>query len=154
MSEMASQITSLIIVYSTVYSSTDQRKHQSSVFLALCAGNSPVTGEFPAQRASYAENISIWWRHHVDLQPLCTRDRWKKWLLTIPCYNGNRILYTTRFTCLGWKFEVNQSKYRLLWSTESVLIVWGIKIFPISKYINNKYEMEGISFFHTRVRLK
>ena len=27
--------------------------------------NSPVTGEFPAQMASYAENISIWWRHHV-----------------------------------------------------------------------------------------
>ena len=30
----------------------------------LCEGNSPVTGEFPAQRASYAENVSIWWRHH------------------------------------------------------------------------------------------
>ena len=29
-----------------------------------CAGNSPGTGEFPAQMASYAENISIWWRHH------------------------------------------------------------------------------------------
>ena len=31
----------------------------------LCAGNSPVTGEFSAQRASNAENVSIWWRHHV-----------------------------------------------------------------------------------------
>ena len=30
----------------------------------LCAGNSPVTGEFPAQTASNAENIYIWWRHH------------------------------------------------------------------------------------------
>ena len=30
----------------------------------LCAGNSPGTGEFPAQRASNAENVSIWWRHH------------------------------------------------------------------------------------------
>ena len=30
----------------------------------LCAGNSPGTGEFPAQRACYAENVSIWWRHH------------------------------------------------------------------------------------------
>ena len=30
----------------------------------LCAGNSPATGEFPAQRASNAENVSIWWRHH------------------------------------------------------------------------------------------
>ena len=33
----------------------------------LCAGNSPVTGEFPAQRASNVENVSIWWRHHGDL---------------------------------------------------------------------------------------
>ena len=29
----------------------------------LCVGNSPITGEFPAQRASNAENVSIWWRH-------------------------------------------------------------------------------------------
>ena len=31
----------------------------------LCAGNSPETGEFSAQMASNAENVSIWWRHHV-----------------------------------------------------------------------------------------
>ena len=29
----------------------------------LCAW--PVTGEFPAQMASNAENVSIWWRHHT-----------------------------------------------------------------------------------------
>ena len=33
----------------------------------LCSGNSPVTGEFPAQMTSYAENVSIWWRHHVSM---------------------------------------------------------------------------------------
>ena len=58
MGAMASQITALTIVYSTVYSGADQRKHQSS-------GNSPGTDEFPAQMASNAENVSIWWRHHV-----------------------------------------------------------------------------------------
>ena len=31
----------------------------------LCAGNSPWTGEFPAQMASNAENVSVWWRHHL-----------------------------------------------------------------------------------------
>ena len=30
----------------------------------LCVGKSPGTGEFPAQMASNAENVSIWWRHH------------------------------------------------------------------------------------------
>ena len=36
----------------------------------LCAGNSPVTGEFPAHRASNAEDVPIWWRHHVCLYKL------------------------------------------------------------------------------------
>ena len=31
----------------------------------ICVGNSPGTGEFPAQRASNAETVSIWWRYHV-----------------------------------------------------------------------------------------
>ena len=64
MSAMASQITSLTIVYSTFYSGADQRKHQSFAALAFVCGNSPVTGEFTAQMASNAENLSIWWRHH------------------------------------------------------------------------------------------
>ena len=34
----------------------------------LCEGNSPVTGEFPAQRASNAENVSNLWRHHGMLR--------------------------------------------------------------------------------------
>ena len=50
---------------------------------SLCAGNSPVTGEFPAQRASSAKNISIWWRHHEALpnpyQWVWIPDRWLGW---------------------------------------------------------------------------
>ena len=49
----------------TVYPGTDQRNLQSSASLALCPGNSPVTGEFHAQMTSNAENVSILWRHHV-----------------------------------------------------------------------------------------
>ena len=60
MGMMVSQITNLAIVYSTIYSDADQRKHQSSVSLAFV----PVTGEFPAQGASNTENASVWWRHH------------------------------------------------------------------------------------------
>ena len=48
MGMIASQITSLTIVYSTVYSDADRRKHQSSATLA-----------------SYPENVSIWWHHGI-----------------------------------------------------------------------------------------
>ena len=42
----------------------------------LCAGNSPVSVEFPAQRASNAENVSIWWRHHVQSHSLALIHRY------------------------------------------------------------------------------
>ena len=32
----------------------------------LCEGNSPVTGGFPSQRSSDAENVSICWHHGVN----------------------------------------------------------------------------------------
>ena len=35
--------------------------------LSLCAGKSPMTAEFPAQRSSNVENVSIWWRQHAHL---------------------------------------------------------------------------------------
>ena len=61
MGAMASQITSLTIVYSTVCS----KKTSKLRITGLCAENSLVTSEFPAQMASNAENVSISWRHHV-----------------------------------------------------------------------------------------
>ena len=62
MCAVASQITSLTIVYSTGYSDADKKTKLRVT--GLCVGNSPETGEFPAQMASNAENVSIWWRHH------------------------------------------------------------------------------------------
>ena len=64
MSAMASQITSLTIIYSTVYSRRRKKKTSNLGITGLCEGNSPLAVEFPAQRASIAENVSIWWRHH------------------------------------------------------------------------------------------
>ena len=65
MGMMASQITSLSVFYSTAYSRRISKKTSKLRVTGLCVGNSPVTDEFPAQRASNAENVSIWWRHHA-----------------------------------------------------------------------------------------
>ena len=62
MSAMASQITSLTIVYSTVYLGAAQ-ENIKVLWNWPFAGNSPVTDDFP-HKASNAENVSIWWRHH------------------------------------------------------------------------------------------
>ena len=44
----------------------------------LCVGTSPGTGEFPAQKASNAENVSIWWHHHGIYIYICKcmMDMW------------------------------------------------------------------------------
>ena len=60
----------------------------------LCMGNSPVTGEFPAQMASNAENVSIWWRHHVsacDVWDLHLRED----ITSLKQVQGRAALFTT-----------------------------------------------------------
>ena len=63
MSTMASQITNLTIISSTVYLGADQRKIKAPRHWFFY-------GEFTGDRwilrtkASNAENASIWWRHH------------------------------------------------------------------------------------------
>ena len=69
MSVMASQITSLTIVCSTVYFMHKSKEKSKLRITVVCAGKSRVTGEFPAQSASNAENVSICWRHHEWIGP-------------------------------------------------------------------------------------
>ena len=63
MGVIASQITSLTVVYPTVYSDADKRKHQSSA-----PRHWPLWGEFTVQMASNVEIVYIWWRHHVIIE--------------------------------------------------------------------------------------
>ena len=67
MNAIASQIIGVSIVNSAVYSVVDKKKTPKLHVTGLCAGNSPITDEFPAQRASNAGYVTIWWRHHVSI---------------------------------------------------------------------------------------
>ena len=64
MSAMASEITSLTIVYSTVYSGADQSKHRSSALLAFMQGihRSPVNSphKWPVTRKCFHLMTSSW----------------------------------------------------------------------------------------------
>ena len=86
------------------------KKPQKLRVTGLCAGNSLGTGELPAQMASYAENVSIWWRHHtypmtqwmcvLDFQYCCLNTfltyRFEGWYVIIedmPCLNFYLCVY-------------------------------------------------------------
>ena len=75
MSAMASQITGVLFVCSTVCSGADQRKHRSSASLTFVRG-------IHWWRVSNAENVSIWRRHHWGF------NLWPK-----NCDIGNKNLY-------------------------------------------------------------
>ena len=66
MGAIASQITSLTIVYWTVYSDADQRKHQSSASLAFVRGihrgpvNSPHKGPVTRKMFPFDDVIMLW----------------------------------------------------------------------------------------------
>ena len=71
MSTMASEITSVLIVYSTICSGADQKKTSKLHITGLCEGNLPLNCEFSVQRASNAEIVPIQWHHH-EFQPFIT----------------------------------------------------------------------------------
>ena len=121
MGAMASQITSLTFAYSIIYSGADQRTSKLHVTV-LCVGNSPVTGEFPTQMASNAENVSIWWRHHDSFS-----DDLLLW------FRGGDYLKSVK-KCLHWDILLFQ-KY-ILYLLNHIYIYLLICSLAVESYIN------------------
>ena len=133
MSSMASQITSLAIVYSTVYSRADQRKHQSSVSQAFVWGihrwpvnfphKGPVTRKmFPFDDVIIRYKIhfdvvcsvrvkikGIWWQNEIPFQ-VHARRRWTIHIISQPgIYRKISIVSHTRSQNLNASILVLQS---------------------------------------------
>ena len=97
---IASQINSLTIVYSTVYSDTDQRKHQRSASLAFVRGihwgpvNSPH--KWPVTRFHLMTSSCLQFDHWsgLDLYMLSMGLLWK-WQATFPGYLSGGIVSLT-----------------------------------------------------------
>ena len=70
---------------------------------ALCEGNSPKTSEFSAQKANIAENVSIWWRHHLKAFHLECTYAWQcKKSSEMFDYQALLSLYVMRYRCFGY----------------------------------------------------
>ena len=66
LSAMVSQITGVSIVYPSVYSGADQRKHESSASQAFVRGIHRWPVNSPHKGPVTWKNVSIWWRRHAD----------------------------------------------------------------------------------------
>ena len=65
MGAIAFQITNLTIVFQPIIQAQIKENTKTPRHWPLC-GEVTGPGEFPAQMASNAENVSIWWRHHAQ----------------------------------------------------------------------------------------
>ena len=106
MSTIVSQITSLTIVYSTVYSGADQRKHQSSASLAFVRGihrrpvNSPHKG--PVTRKMFPFDYVIMMSWHGNAFHI-TGPLWVKSTNDWPVILNIDVFYIVRLNKLLFK---------------------------------------------------
>ena len=85
----------------------------------LYEGNPPMTGGFPSRRVNNAENVFIWWRHHVRvwahkshfIPPPCGRligsaanQFGEKWC----CYNSTALCYFSDHCQAAWQFAFHK----------------------------------------------
>ena len=91
----------------------------------LCAGNLPVTGEFPAQMSSNAENVSIWWRHHESrnaavLKPKTNNQTFESLSMLVK--------YESKFMC-GCHIKLNHALFMTYLS--SCLTLSGLSVYSV-----------------------
>ena len=80
----------------TIYSGADQRKYHSYASLAFVLGihRGPVNS--PHKWPVNAENVSIWWRHHVNTM----RHHWVKWKYMFEMFEG--VIQTCDWIRYNW----------------------------------------------------
>ena len=135
---IAFQITSLTIVYSTVYSGADQRKHQSSASLAFVRGihwgpvNSPH--KWPVTRKLFPFDDVIMIENSVSSDVYDAMVQWSIWVTVlhiacqlscctmykiIACMCIVKDLYYDAANCLQNGFPASrQTNYLTVWSIE------------------------------------
>ena len=132
---MASQITSVSIVYSTICSGADPRKYQRSGSLAFVKGihwwsvDSPHKGPVTP--------VSIWWRHHDVLNTHTAPSGWRRrhsWT-TMSKYGIFSISFTptsesciTQYSCMSlcsfrwWLSEILDINIHIHWNSRVAMM--------------------------------
>ena len=114
MGMMASQITSLTIVYSTVYSGADQRKHQSSASLAFVRGihRGPVNSphKWPVTRKTFPFDDVIMQTHYyksllvlwLENSPWGVGHGSQLVVITIWVFTWSKRIYVSIYLLIAW----------------------------------------------------
>ena len=152
MSTIASQITSLTIVYSTVYSDADQRKHQSSASLAFVLGihRGPVTQKmFP-----FDDVIMLFcFLTHAEMPRSGFRDRspYLKIFGQIGIDNGVVELHWTEFLYIWSRFH-NHADFKWALTTFTELRIIQMTEFQRDQFVCYTQTYQAAWILHTAIK--
>ena len=134
----------------------------------LCAGNSPVTGEFPTQMTSNADNVSIWWSHHGIIEQYYVYDTIPfspDWLWIFQLIHTGNLSFQQIFvfisSCKFWNTSITMTSqwgcylydaHRLLQRT--VLDVWVVFYFVVYTQYTHINSFHSIDEFKHDVTLR
>ena len=123
MSAMVSQITSLTIIYSNVYSGADQRKHQISVSLAFVRGihrwpvNSPHKGPVTRKMIPFDDVVMCCYKTCKHLRNFHRKIKQEYWLNVLQvrfnAWTTNAVLWC--ISCLFVKEKALKRYKDMLW---------------------------------------
>ena len=160
MSAMASPVTSLPIVYSTVYSGADQRKHQSSASLAFVRGihrwsvNSPHKGPVTRKISQFDDVIMDHvLQCHSDHRPMFSPHMKGRLLLLMNCHFLSWYIFSRKFHLFSSSFQSVQyvsaddsTKNKLIVTFYVLLPFISTSYLTITQYVLTIDALQGKSF--------
>ena len=84
-----------------------------SALLAICAGNSPITGEFPSQRP-VTRTFDVF--YDLRLYKWLSKQWWGWWLESHPAHYDVTVMYTVEYRIAHYEGNMNlwMSRYQPL----------------------------------------
>ena len=152
MTAMTSQITSLTVVYSTVYSRRRSKKTSKLRVASRCEGDSPITGEFPAkgpvtQKMFPFDDVIIKTSTvNYIAASSSSKSQFLHPFLTVPGYLSESVGVPQGWTFIRYSILllaacVNVFRYKVL-STMSTMATWG-KLTLIVRFLGPTWGPSG-----------
>ena len=147
MSTMASQITKGHHCLLKCWFRRRSKKTSKLLITGLCAVNSAVTGEFPTQKASSAENVFIWWHQYGSISLWFGIDLpippWPRWDVLSLCYVAlDDWLWYSYSGGIQWQIPWDYHRGRS--HTPGSIHPWIVRMIPEGKDSANNYHQGSI----------
>ena len=100
------------------------RKHQSFELLALCEGNTSITGGFPSQMASNAENLSKSLHHHT----MVLKSWFSNYMAVLTHWGWVTHICVSKLNIIGSDNGLSPGRRQaIIWTNDGILLIGPLR---------------------------